>query len=163
MSVVLDIVSWILLVSGAVVCIISAIGMMRMPDLFTRVHAASVTDTLGAFLILLGCALQVPDYIDKPTDWLIGVKLLFIMLLLVFLGPVSIHALTQAAIRHGVKPLHCEDLTDPDKFAQKPLDDTLAVDPDLQLDSSPDDAVDSASLVTPAPVEAAPVKPTDKT
>lgn len=131
MDLALDILSWIFLVSGVLVCIISGIGIIRMPDLFTRVHAASVTDTLGAFLVLLGCALQVPDYINSWADWLIGVKLLFIMLLLVFLGPVSIHALTQAAVRHGVQPLNCKDLTHPDDFSDEHLEEILQADPDV--------------------------------
>lgn len=125
LDLILDIASWILLCSGVVVCIISAIGMLRMPSLYTRVHAASVTDTLGAFLILFGCMLQVPDYVTVWTDWIIVVKLIFIMLLLIFLGPVSVHALAQAAIRHGIEP-DCETIKMPSDLVRSEIAEPMA-------------------------------------
>ena len=58
MSAAIDIASWVLLVVGGLFCIVGGIGLLRMPDFYTRVHAASVTDTLGVGLILFGLALQ---------------------------------------------------------------------------------------------------------
>ncbi len=46
--IVIDILSWALMSVGGVFCVIGAVGMVRMPDFFTRMHAASVVDTLGA-------------------------------------------------------------------------------------------------------------------
>ena len=54
MSTVVDLLSWVCLLAGGVFPVIGGIGLIRMPSLFTRMHAASVTDTLGAGLILLG-------------------------------------------------------------------------------------------------------------
>jgi len=54
----LTIVSWALLLAGSAFCIVGAYGMIRMPDFYTRMHAASVIDTLGAGLLLAGMILQ---------------------------------------------------------------------------------------------------------
>ena len=57
MSFLIDIASWILLACGGVFCVVGGIGLLRMPDFYTRVHAASVTETLGGGLILAGVLL----------------------------------------------------------------------------------------------------------
>ena len=53
-----DALSWMLLLGGGMFCVISGIGLLRMPDLFTRSHAAGVTDTVGASMILFGLLLR---------------------------------------------------------------------------------------------------------
>jgi multicomponent Na+:H+ antiporter subunit G len=102
-SAVLDIASWILLVAGGLFCIVGGIGLLRMPDFYTRVHAASVTDTLGVGLILLGLVIQ--------AGWtLIAAKLAVIGLLIFFTSPVATHALARAALGRGIEPLlHRDD------------------------------------------------------
>jgi len=98
MSVALDIASWLLLVAGGLFCIVGGVGLLRLPDFYTRVHAASVTDTLGVFLILLGLALQ--------AGWtLVTVKLGIIALLIFFTSPAATHALARAALGHGLEPM----------------------------------------------------------
>ena len=98
MNVLLDILSWICLVAGGVFCVIGTLGLVRMPDFYTRMHAASVTETLGAGLMLLGMMLQAGFS-------LIAVKLLMIGLLLLFTSPTATHALAKAAMARGLKPL----------------------------------------------------------
>ena len=98
MSMALDVLSWILLLAGGAFCMIGALGLVRMPDFFTRMHAASVTDTLGAGLLLLGMVLQA-------GFTLVTVKLIVIGLLIFFTSPTSTHALAQAALARGLKPL----------------------------------------------------------
>jgi multicomponent Na+:H+ antiporter subunit G len=98
MSVVLDILSWILLLAGSAFCMIGALGLVRMPDFFTRMHAASVTDTLGAGLILIGLMLQAGFTLAM-------VKLFVVGLLIFFTSPTSTHALAQAALARGLEPL----------------------------------------------------------
>lgn len=98
MSMALDMLSWLCIVAGGVFCVIGAFGLVRMPDFYTRVHAASVTDTVGAGLLLLGMALQA-------GFTLIMVKLLMIGLLLLFANPTATHALVKAALARGVEPL----------------------------------------------------------
>jgi multicomponent Na+:H+ antiporter subunit G len=93
----LDILSWALLLGGGAFCMIGALGLLRMPDFYTRMHAASVTDTVGAVLMLLGLLLQA-------GLTLIGVKLLIIAALLLFTSPTASHALARAAMVRGLKP-----------------------------------------------------------
>lgn len=97
MSSVLEIASWILLAAGGLFSLVGGIGLLRMPDFYTRVHAASVTDTLGVCLILLGLALQ--------SGWtLVTAKLVVIGLLILFTSPTATHALAKAALERGLQP-----------------------------------------------------------
>jgi multicomponent Na+:H+ antiporter subunit G len=98
MTDVLNLASWILIVAGSIFCMIGALGLMRMPDLFTRMQAASLVDTLGAALLLLGMILQA-------GFTLVTAKLLVIGLLLFFTSPTATHALARAARSRGVEPL----------------------------------------------------------
>jgi multicomponent Na+:H+ antiporter subunit G len=97
-STALDILSWICIVAGGVFCVIGAFGLVRMPDFYTRVHAASITDTVGAGLLLLGMVLQAGFS-------LVTVKLVMIGLLFLFANPTATHALVKAALARGVQPL----------------------------------------------------------
>ena len=55
---VLHVLAWILLIGGSAFSVIGAIGLLRMPDFYCRIHAAGLTDTMGATLILLGLAIH---------------------------------------------------------------------------------------------------------
>ena len=101
MSVALDIASWVLIAAGGAFCIIGAVGVLRMPDFYTRAHAASLTDVVGSFAILLGLALQSGLSI-------VAVKLLFIGALIFFTSPAATHALVKAALERGVEPKAAE-------------------------------------------------------
>ena len=93
-----DVASWALLSTGGLFCVIGGIGLLRMPDFYTRMHAASVHDTLGAGLILLGLVLQ--------AGWsLVAAKLLILGLLIFFASPAATHALAKAALGRGLRPL----------------------------------------------------------
>ena len=102
MSMALDILSWIFLVAGGAFCIIGGIGLVRMPDFYTRVHAASVTETLGAGLFLLGLMVQA-------GLTLVCAKLVMIGILILFMSPTATHALTRAALERGLQPLLADD------------------------------------------------------
>ncbi|MEX0837546.1 MAG: monovalent cation/H(+) antiporter subunit G [Gemmatimonadota bacterium] len=91
MEPILDILSWVFIVSGLFFMIVGTIGILRMPDILTRLHPAGMTDTMGAGFLLLGMALQT-------TDWMVLVRLLFIYAFLLFTGPIASHALARAAI-----------------------------------------------------------------
>lgn len=103
-----DILSWVLLSSGGVFCMIGALGLLRMPDFYTRMHAASVIETLGAGLLLLGMMLQA-------GLTLISVKLLIIGVLLFFTSPTATHALARAAHLRGVEPKLATQGNEPSK------------------------------------------------
>jgi multicomponent Na+:H+ antiporter subunit G len=98
---VVTIASWLCLAGGGLFCVVGALGMLRMPDFYTRMHAASVIETLGAGLILLGLLLQ-------GGITLISVKLLFIGVLIFVASPTATHALARAAVVRGLKPLLAE-------------------------------------------------------
>ncbi len=85
------------LVAGAAFLLVGGIGLLRLPDLFTRMHAAGITDTLGAGLILVGLMFEA-----GPT--LVSVKLFLSLVFLFFTSPTSTHALARAALSTGVKP-----------------------------------------------------------
>lgn len=102
MSLLIDITSGLCLLAGAFFCLVGAVGLLRMPDFYTRMHAASVLETLGADLILLGLVLQA-------GFTLVAAKLLLIGLLIFFASPTASHALARAALLAGVKPRLAED------------------------------------------------------
>lgn len=95
---ILALISGVLMLAGAAFIVIGAFGMIRMPDLFTRMQAASLIDSIGASLILLGLAMHTGFWQD------IG-KLLVLFLLFFFASPAATHALARAAMARGVKPL----------------------------------------------------------
>lgn len=93
-----DILSGVLFLVGAAGVVVGAIGIVRFPDFYTRLHAAGITDTAGAELILLGMMLQAPN-------WLVVAKLLFIGFFLFMTSPVSTHAIAHAAWVVGLRPM----------------------------------------------------------
>jgi multicomponent Na+:H+ antiporter subunit G len=97
MAMLLDIVSWVLLSAGGVFVLIGGIGALRMPNLYTRMHAASVTDTMGAALVLAGVMLQAG--LSLAT-----IKLVAILLFLLITSPTSSYALASAALLAGIRP-----------------------------------------------------------
>lgn len=98
MELVLDLASWALLLLGSAFAVIGGVGMLRLPDFYTRMHGASLTDTLGAGLILIGLMLQAGFS-------LVTVKLVLILAFIFFTSPTSAHALAKAALGSGLKPL----------------------------------------------------------
>lgn len=93
---VIDVLSWILLVSGSCFCVIGGIGIHRLPEFYSRTHAASLTDTLGSGLLLAGLALQA-------TDGIVAIKLVMVWLFLLVTSPVAGHALVKAAAGAGLR------------------------------------------------------------
>lgn len=106
MSMLAELISWACLLAGGAFAVVGGLGLVRMPSLFTRMHAASVIDTLGAGLILLGLAVQAGFS-------LLALKLAVLGLLIVFTTPVATHALAKAALARGVDPLQTQG--DPSK------------------------------------------------
>lgn len=102
MDLYIEIVSWALLLGGSFFLLIGAIGVLRMPDLYTRSHAAGITDTMGAILILFGLMVQ-------GGFTLVTAKLLMILLFLLFTSPAASHALGNTAWSSGLKPVLDEE------------------------------------------------------
>ncbi|GAA0203233.1 monovalent cation/H(+) antiporter subunit G [Kangiella japonica] len=98
MSIFIDSLSWALLLLGGFICVSGAIGMHRFPDFFSRMHAASVTDTLGGGLVLVGLMLQVEG------QYIVLIKLILIVLFIFLTSPTASHALAKAALHGGLRP-----------------------------------------------------------
>ncbi len=98
MSALVEVISWAALLTGGFLVITGSIGMLRFPDLYTRLHAAGVTDTGGAGLVLFGLMLQAGLTI-------VTVKLALILWFLLFTGPVASHVLAKAALHAKLEPL----------------------------------------------------------
>ena len=93
----IDIISTVLLVGGAFFMFTGAVGLLRLPDFYTRLHATGKCDTLGEVLIIVGCMVY--------QGWsFITIKLFFLMLFIFIANPVATHAIMKAAYVTGVKP-----------------------------------------------------------
>ncbi len=97
MSVLLDILSWLLLMAGSFFVVTGGIGLVRMPDFFTRLHPSGLVDTMGATLVVAGLVLQA-------EEWQVAVKLLLVLVFLYLTGPTATHAVAHAALVGGLKP-----------------------------------------------------------
>lgn len=97
MEVLLDALSWLLILGGVFFMVVGTIGILRMPDVYTRLHAAGMTDTLGAAFLLLGMALQA-------GIGLVSVRLVLIYAFLTFTSPIGTHALARTALSGGLEP-----------------------------------------------------------
>ena len=97
MSVLVDIASWALILTGSFIIVVGGIGLVRLPDFYSRGHAAGMTDTLGAGLVILGMMVE--------AGWSLNLaRLFFIMMFLFFTSPTATHALVHAAYSEGVTP-----------------------------------------------------------
>lgn len=97
MEIVLDVLSWVFILTGVFFVVTGAIGVVRMPDVYCRLHAAGMTDTMGAGFLLVGMAFQA-------GLTLVTVRLLLIWLFLLVTSPIGTHALARAALSGGVTP-----------------------------------------------------------
>ena len=104
---VVDVLSWACLLGGSFFILVSSLAVLRLPDYFSLIHGAGITDTLGAGLLLLGLVLQAGLS-------LITVKLVLVLFFMVLTGPVTVHALAKTAYRLGLKPILAEE-RDPDR------------------------------------------------
>ena len=82
---------------GLLFIALAALGMLRMPDFFTRVHAVSKLDTLGVALVLAGLALH-----NGAT--LVSLKLVLILVFISMANPTAAHVLTRSALQSGLAP-----------------------------------------------------------
>ena len=87
----------VLILTGWFFLVVAAIGMLRLPDVFTRSHALYLTDSLGAFLVLAGLAVYQGFSLNL-------LKILVVLTLIYLLNPVIAHATIRAALRSGLKP-----------------------------------------------------------
>lgn len=94
---ILETLSWVCLLLGAALGIVGGIGMHRFPDFYTRLHAASITDSLCAALFLLGLGFQAG--LSLAT-----LKLFLIFIFIFVTTPTASHSLANAAMHGGLQP-----------------------------------------------------------
>ncbi len=112
MEIILDIFSWATIVSGSIFCVIGAFGVIRLPDVYCRMHAAGIIDTIGIGLIFMGLALQ--------AGWSLALaKLVIILIFVLYTSPTSCHALCRAASYGGIHPLHGEELDEKEALLEE--------------------------------------------
>ena len=100
---ILEALSWLFIGAGSILVLTGGIGLLRLPDFYTRIHAAGITDTMGAWLILVGLMFV--------AGWtLITAKLVMLLLFLAITSPLSSHALAKAAFMRGLEPMLGRDL-----------------------------------------------------
>ena len=87
----------------------SAVGMLRFPDFYTRMHAAGKGDTLSTMLMLGGFGLVTMDDFSLGS-WLLLIKILGVVLFIYLTTPTSSHALMRAAFEDDEMPMTEEDL-----------------------------------------------------
>ncbi|SDB58830.1 multisubunit sodium/proton antiporter, MrpG subunit [Desulfonatronum thiosulfatophilum] len=97
MSFLQDALAVILVLGGTFFMLVGSIGINRLPDFFTRAHAAGKVDTLGILMFLTGLAV-----FEGFT--LTAAKLLLIIIFVAFTSPVATHALARRALLYGMKP-----------------------------------------------------------
>ncbi len=93
-----NIVTIILILAGIFFMFVGSLGLIRLPDFYSRTHAVSKSDTLGILLVILGLIVYqgVSVY---------SIKLAFILLFVALSNPIGTHALARAAYFRGVKPM----------------------------------------------------------
>lgn len=97
----INLLSWLLILTGCVFIITGAVGLIRMPDLYTRLHAASVTDTGGAIFVILGLLLQALFVFENPMA---AIKVVLVLFFTLFTAPTASHALAKTALLSGHVP-----------------------------------------------------------
>ena len=93
----IEILSAVLVLLGSLFAVIGGIGIVRLPDFYSRIHGAGITDTLGAGLVLVGLAL-------RSGASLTTFKLLTILFFLLLTSPTAAHALSKSARARGIEP-----------------------------------------------------------
>ena len=87
----------VLILSGTLLCLVGAIGLLRLPDCYTRMHAASKAGSLGAALVLAGVA--------AATSGEVAMEAIFALVVLLASAPLAAHAVSRSAHRAGHTPI----------------------------------------------------------
>ena len=93
-----DVIALCFIFAGAFFLLVASIGIVRLPDVYTRMHAMGKGDTLGIMLSLFGLSIYEGFTLNAA-------KLLIVLVFVALTNPVATHALARAAYRYGIKPL----------------------------------------------------------
>lgn len=98
---ILEGITLLLLSTGVFFFIVGTVGLLRLPDVYTRMHATTKADTLGAVSILLGLAIY-------SLDVFTALKMVIIVVFIFIANPTASHAIAKAAYQSGEKPFDKE-------------------------------------------------------
>jgi multicomponent Na+:H+ antiporter subunit G len=106
MDLVFDILTWVSVIAGLFFMLVGSIGVLRLPDVYTRLHAAGMTDTMGAGFLLLAMAFHSVEQMvhGESSYWFVLVRLVLTYVFLLFTSPIATHALARAGLAGGVEP-----------------------------------------------------------
>ncbi len=108
MTLIADILSWVFVLAGSFIVVVGGVGLVRLPDFYSRAHAAGMTDTLGAALLIAAMMLD--------SGWTLNLaRLAFILVFLLLTSPTASHALTHSALVSGIKPWTRRDRGGPER------------------------------------------------
>lgn len=112
MATIITIISVLLILAGIFFFLGAAVGLLRFPDFYVRMHAAGKGDTLSSLLVILGFAVhQLHDFNNFSEDWLtllVILKLLAVVLFIFLTSPTATSALMDAGWEDDVKPVISE-------------------------------------------------------
>jgi len=97
-----SIISILFVTLGIVFMLMGSIGILRLPDFYSRTHAVSKSDTLGVFFVIIGLIVYEGFTLSSG-------KLFLIVLFIALSNPIGTHALARAALKKGLKPLLHDD------------------------------------------------------
>jgi len=92
----------ILVTSGILFMLVGSVGIIRLPDFYSRTHSVSKSDTLGIIFVIMG--LVVYEGFTQSS-----LKLILIILFIALSNPVGTHALARAALKKGLNPFYTDD------------------------------------------------------
>ncbi len=99
----MDILVYILVGFGLFISSMSVVGLMRFPDIYTRLHAATKTTTFGSIFIVAGVIVENIIYADNSST-VIVVHAIIALLVIIFTNPISAHAIARASLISGIRP-----------------------------------------------------------
>ncbi|TVQ67046.1 MAG: Na+/H+ antiporter subunit G [Balneolaceae bacterium] len=98
----INIISILLIALGIIFMFVGSVGIIRLPDFYSRTHAVSKSDTLGIIFVMLGLVVY-----EGATQS--SLKLILIILFIALSNPVGTHALARAALKKGLNPFFSDD------------------------------------------------------
>ncbi len=97
LSVILDVMALVCLIGGLFFLFVGTVGLLRLPDIYNRLHATTKCDTLGAGLVLLSLILQ--------SSLTVGIRLFLLIIFILATNPTAAHVIARAAYKSGIRPV----------------------------------------------------------
>src|SRR6056297_337699 len=101
----------ILICSGLILFTGGSLGILRMPDFYTRIHPSGKLDTLGTLGMILGLSVYNIEWTHITlADILVSIKMLLIVVFMFYASPTATHAIVDAGLHAGMRPWQKKDL-----------------------------------------------------